>query len=250
MKRILLLATLFCAIAGTALAAASENALKAMALGNQKHVLEQTLAAGPLAVIVADAAIQASPADLFGMDESRIGVVTAPFDAKTGLTVTAKDIVTPLILILGQEEAAVWAVYANTVKASPDLIHAAMKGQVTVLGALLDAESGAVTILGAHPDLSVLVGQYLLGITTETEAAPETKVEEAATPADQPAATAEEKHEDAKVAPAPEAGHDEAKAASQAEPASGGGGGFLGVILFIAALIGTVVFLDKTVLKP
>ncbi len=248
MKRILLLATLFCAIAGTALAAAPENALKAMALGNQKHVLEQTLAAGPLAVIVADAAIQASPADIFGMDESRIGVVKAPFDAKTGLTVTAKDIVTPLILILGQDADAVWTVYANTVKASPDLIHAAMKGQVTVQGALLDTTTGAVTILGAHPDLSSMVGQYLLGITKEAEAAPEAKAEEAAAPADQPAAAVEEKHEDATAA-APEAGHDDAKAASHAEPASGGGGGFLGVILFIAALIGTVIFLDKTVLK-
>lgn len=250
MKRIILLATLFCAIAGTALAAAPENALKAMALGNQKHVLEQTLAAGPLAVVVADAAIQASPADIFGMDESRIGVVKAPFDAKAGLTVTAKDIVTPLILILGQDADAVWAVYANTVKASPDLIHAAMKGQVTVQGALLDAKTGAVTILGAHPDLSAMVGQYLLGITKEAEAAPEAKVEEAAAPADQPATAVEEKHEDSKAAPAPEAGHDDAKAASQAEPASGGGGGFMGVILFIAALIGTVIFLDKTVLKP
>ena len=247
MKRILLLATLFCAIAGTALAAAPENALKAMALGNQKHVLEQTLAAGPLAVVVADAAIQASPADIFGMDESRIGVVKAPFDAKAGLTVTAKDIVTPLILILGQDADAVWTVYANTVKASPDLIHAAMKGQVTVQGALLDAETGAVTILGAHPDLSAMVGQYLLGITKEAEAAPEAKVEEAAAPAEQVAVAAEEKHEDGQAAPA--AGHGEAKGAGHAEPASGGGGGFLGVILFIAALIGTVVFLDKTVLK-
>jgi hypothetical protein len=247
MKRIILLATLFCAIAGTALAAAPENALKAMALGNQKHVLEQTLAAGPLAVVVVDAAIQASPADIFGMDASRVGVVKAPFDAKTGLTVTAKDIVTPLILILGQDADAVWAVYANTVKASPDLIHAAMKGQVTVQGALLDAKTGAVTILGAHPNLSAMVGQYLLGITKEADEAPEAKVEEAAAPADQPATAVEEKHDEADAAPA--AGHDDAKAAPQAEPASGGGG-FLGVILFIAALIGTVVFLDKTVLKP
>lgn len=246
MKRIILLATLFCAIAGNALAAAPENALKAMALGNQKHVLEQTLAAGPLAVVVADAAIQASPADIFGMDESRIGVVKAPFDAKTGLTVTAKDIVTPLILVLGQDADAIWAVYANTVKASPDLIHAAMKGQVTVQGALLDAKTGAVTILGAHPDLSVMVGQYLLGITKES-AAPESKAEEAAAPADQPAAAADEKHEDAKAAPA--AAHGEAQDASHAEPASDGGGGFMGIIIFIAALIGTVIFLDKTVLK-
>lgn len=245
MKRLILLATLFCAIAGNALAAAPENALKAMALGNQKHVLEQTLAAGPLAVVVADAAIQASPADIFGMDESRIGVVKAPFDAKTGLTVTAKDIVTPLILILGQDADAIWAVYANTLKASPDLIHAAMKGQVTVQGALLDAKTGAVTILGAHPDLSAMVGQYLLGITKEAEVAPEAK--EAAAPADQPAAVAEEKHEDAKAAPA--AAHAEAKDAAHAEPASGSDGGFMGIILFIAALIGTVIFLDKTVLK-
>ena len=164
MKRILSLTVLFCAVAASALAAAPEAALKALALGNEKFVLEQSLEPAPVAIVIADPAISVPVTNLFGLAEPKLAVVKPEggFGPKTGLAVQGTDISVPLIVVLGLEEDAVWAVYANTLVASPDLIHAVLKGQISVVGAVVDAQSGAVRILGAHPELQILVGQYLL----------------------------------------------------------------------------------------
>jgi hypothetical protein len=272
MKRILSLTILFCAVAASALAAAPEAALKALALGNEKFVLEQSLEPAPVAIVIADPAISVPVTDLFGLAEPKLAVINPEggFGPKTGLAIQGTDISVPLIVVLGLDEDAVWAVYANTLVASPDLIHAVLKSQISVVGAVVDAQSGAVTILGAHPELQILVGQYLLTLPsgTEAEKAAETAAEvapetEAEAETQTPLAPAVEQNQDTesheavvKEDAAPTEDH-----ATPAETAHGtaagdvqdaqesGGSGFMLVLVFIAALIGVIVFMDKTVLK-
>jgi hypothetical protein len=279
MKKVISLVVLLCAFAGSALASAPEAALKALNLGNEKFVLEQAIGDGPLAVVIADEAIEAEPAALFGLAADRVAVIRVPFGPEAGLEVQAKDIAAPMILVLGLDEEAIWAVYANTLKASPELIHAVLKGQAMAQGALVNAETGAVTLLGAHPDQQVLVGRYLLSVSepaapeaaeaAQVEQAP--AVEETEAPAEAVTEPAEESQADA-VEPAAEAAvetHEEAAAEAHAEeaaepaaeahaapadahaaaPESGGGFGFMGFLLFVVALVGAVIFLDKVVLK-
>lgn len=243
MKRIISLTVMFCAIAASALAAAPETALKALTLGNEKFTMEQTLKAGPMAIVIADPAITQAPEALFSLSESQVTVIrtAAAFGPETSAAVQAKDLVAPVILVLGLDEESVWAVYANALKASPELIHAVLKGQVSALGATVDASTGAVKILGAHPDLQTLVGQYLLGVVPEKAAAVTPETGEQAASAAEPVAT--ENHD----APA-DAAHDAPKVEGEAQ-ASGGGSGAMLVILFVVALVGAVVFMDKTVLK-
>lgn len=271
MKRILSLTVLFCAVAASALAAAPEAALKALALGNEKFVLEQSLEPAPVAIVIADPAISAPVTDLFGLAEPKLAVVKPEggFGPKTGLAVQGTDINVPLIVVLGLEEEAVWAVYANTLVASPDLIHAVLKGQISVVGAVVDAQSGAVTILGTHPELQILVGQYLLTLPSgETEVAAETAAEiapdtEAVAETQPTSAPAVEESQDAESHEAV-VKEDAAQAEDHAAPAEtdhgaaagdaqtaqeSGGSGFMLVLVFIAALIGVIVFMDKTVLK-
>ena len=243
MKRIISLTVMFCAITASALAAAPETALKALTLGNEKFAMEQTLKAGPVAIVIADPAITQAPEALFSLSESQVTVIRTEtaFGPETSAAVQAKDLVAPLVLVLGLDEESVWAVYANALKASPELIHAVLKGQVSALGATVDANSGAVKILGAHPNLQTLVGQYLLGVSPEMAAAVTSETGDKATPAAEPVAS--ENHD----APA-DAAHDAPKVEGEAQ-ASGGGSGAMLVILFVVALVGTVVFMDKTVLK-
>lgn len=267
MKNVISLVVLLCAFAGSALASAPEAALKALNLGNEKYVLEQSLKAAPIALVVADESIAQEPAALFGLSADQLATVRAPFTAGSGLTVNAADIKAPMILVLGLDEAAIWDVYATTLLASPDLVHAVLKGQVAVQGALLNAETGAVTLLGAHPEQQVMVGRYLLG--KAPEAAPAGETAEAAEAETAPAgeqATAQaaepaEAHaEPAVEAAAPAVAAESEAAAEPAEAHAGaaaqphaenesGGSGFMTVILFVLALIGAVVFLDKVVLK-
>jgi hypothetical protein len=269
MKRILSLTVLFCAVAVSALAAAPEAALKALSLGNEKFVLEQSLAPAPLAIVIADPAISVPATDLFGLSESRLAVVKPEggFGPKTGIAVQAADLTAPLIVVLGLTEDAVWTVYANTLVASPDLIHAVMKGQVSAVGAVVDAQSGAVKVLGAHPELQILVGQYLLtlpsGTETEGTAEPAQEVAPETGAATEPqAVVTEEKadtethetvvQEDAVLAENHAAPADTAHGAPAEDAQTGqesGGSGFMLVLVFIAALIGVIVFMDKTVLK-
>jgi len=271
MKRILSLTVLFCAVAASALAAPPEAALKALALGNEKFVLEQSLEPAPVAIVIADPAISIPVTDLFGLDEPKLAVVKPEggFGPKTGLAIQGTDISVPLIVVLGLDEDAVWAVYANTLVASPDLIHAVLKSQISVVGAVVDAQNGAVTILGAHPELQILVGQYLLTLPsgTEAEKAAETAAEVAPETAAEaetqtPLAPAVEQNQDTEsheavvkedAAPtedhaAPETAHGTAAGDVQ-DAQESGGSGFMLVLVFIAALIGVIVFMDKTVLK-
>jgi hypothetical protein len=271
MKRILFLTLLFCTVAASAPAAAPDAALQALILGNEKYALQQTLESPTLAIVVADPAIEVPLADLFGLPESRLAVIRpeGTFGPETSLTVKDADLTAPLVVILGQDQDAVWAVYSNIVQASPDLIHAVLKGRVSAQGAVVDS-SGMVTVLGAHPELQTLVGRYLLGVPavtepeaavdtapaaaveTETQTAVEAEAEETAEavkeepetaqPAEQ-AAAAEESQAQAESVHAP-------KAEAPSAQSSGGGSGILFVVLFIAALVGTIVYMDKTVLKP
>ena len=272
MKRILSLTVLFCAVAVSALAAAPEAALKALSLGNEKFVLEQSLAPAPLAIVIADPAISVPATDLFGLSESRLAVVKPEggFGPKTGIAVQAADLTAPLVVVLGLTEDAVWTVYANTLVASPDLIHAVLKGQISAVGAVVDAQSGVVKVLGAHPELQILVGQYLLTLPSESETdvaaetaakvAPET-VAVAQTQATSAPAVEEnqdtESHEAVVKEDAAQAEGHAASAETDHGAATGdaqttqesGGSGFMLVLVFIAALIGVIVFMDKTVLK-
>lgn len=270
MKKILFLTMLLCGMAATAPAAAPEAALQALILGNEKYALQQSLEPATLAIVVADPAIDAPVADLFGLPEARLAVVKpADFGPSTSLAVTDADLVAPLVVVLGRDADAVWAVYANIVQASPDLIHAVLKGRVSAQGAVIDSE-GMVTVLGAHPDLQTLVGRYLLGAPAAAE--PEAAVDAPAeAPAEEPAAVAEEQAEAAVETPAeePAAAVEEPAEAQEAAPAvaepeaaaahadkaqvkgesSGGGSGVLIAVLFIAALVGTIIYMEKTVLK-
>ncbi|MGE4440235.1 MAG: hypothetical protein AB7D27_01965 [Desulfomicrobium sp.] len=267
MKRILSLTVLLCAVAASALASAPESALKALTLGNEKYALEKTLEGAPAAIVVADPAIDTPVSDLFGLPESKLVVVKpeGEFGPDTNLAVQDSDLAAPLVMVLGLNENAVWTAYAGILEASPALIHAVLKGQVFALGAVLDAESGSVRVLGAHPELQTLVGQYLLG--APSEAAPEAVSENAVEPVAedapvaaeskaQDAAAVEEGHEGAATTVGEDAPpvHQEADAAAHAPEADAdaqksGGSGFMLVLLFVVALVGTVVFMDKTVLK-
>lgn len=247
MKKVISLVVLLCALAGSAMAAAPEAALKALSLGNEKYILEKSLKAKPLAIVVMDESIAQEPAAIFGLAAEQIGAIRAPFGPESGLTVKAKDITAPLILVLGLDEAAVWSVYANTLGASPDLIHAVLKGQVTVQGALLDPETGAVKVIGTHPEQQTMVGRYLLGLPEAAPAAPATGEKAAAEKAEPAGAHAEiAKPAEAHAEKAAES-HDTAAGAHAAE--GSGGSSFMLIVLFVAALIGVVILLDKVVLK-
>lgn len=264
MKRILFLTLLFCTVAAGAQAAAPEAALQALILGNEKFALQQSLEPSTLAIVVADPAIDVPVADLFGLPESRLAVIKpADFGPATSLAVKDADLTAPLVVVLGRDADAVWAVYANIVQSSPDLIHAVLKGQVSAQGAVMDA-GGMVTVLGAHPELQTLVGRYLLGAAApaEQQAVAEAPEETAEVPAEAaPEAAVEEQDaapaehamtQESAVQPENDAAHAEAAPAAKAQEAqsSGGGSGLLIVVLFIAALVGTIVYMDKTVLKP
>jgi hypothetical protein len=245
MKRIISLAALFCVLAGSALAAAPENALKALSLGNEMHALQKSLGAGPVAQIVADPAITVS-ANMFGLNESQLQVTktAAPFGPGAAVAVQAKDIAAPLILVLGLDESAVWAVYAETLQASPDLIHAVLKGEAMVQGAVLNQDSGSVTILGAHPEQATLVGLYLLGSKPEAQLEPV-----AASPSEEKSEPVLEK---AAPAEAPAAHASQADSAPANAPAQeqGSGSSAMLLILALAGIVGAVIILDKTVLRP
>ncbi len=250
MKRIISVAVVFFALVGSALASAPESAQSLLIQGNQQYVLKKNAAEGVVAAVVADPAIAVNPAELFGLAEARIATYRpAAFGSDADVAGLGIDLTAPLYVVLGQDAESVWATYLAVVKAAPDLIYAVMKGQTSVIGAIYNAETGAVTTLGAHPDLLVLAGQHILGVPLTPTAAPvaEAKTEEA--PAEQPQA-AEAKTEAPEAAHAPAEADHAAPAAGHETASEGGSSGPLAIVLFIVALIGTVIFMDKTVLKP
>jgi len=64
MKKVISLAVLLCVLAGSAMAAAPEAALKALSLGNEMYTLEKSLKTKPLATVVMDESIAQEPAAL------------------------------------------------------------------------------------------------------------------------------------------------------------------------------------------
>lgn len=97
----------------------SEAALKALSLGNEKFVLEPEPCPGSPGHRHRRSGISVPATDLFGLSESQLAVVKPEggFGPKTGIAVQGADLATIVVLDTGQ---AVWAVYANTLVASPD----------------------------------------------------------------------------------------------------------------------------------
>lgn len=237
MKRSIFFIVLVCWLAGPALASTSDTALHLLMLGNQKHALEQSFGAAPTAAVVVDPSVLLAPSTLFGISEP--GLVT--IDPKD--SALAAKIAVPLVIVLGTDQEAVWDLYAKILKQAPDLIHALIKGQSSMYGAVVHAENNAVEILGVHPDLLVIAGQYILGKSTAQEDSEQAQEAEA----DAMDATSDQDQADQ------EAGLGDL-AVEQIEnnidaQSSGGGLGFFGILLFIVALIGTIMYMDKTILK-
>lgn len=270
MKRILSVAVVFFALVGSAPASTPETAQCLLTLGNKLYVLEKNLEAkGALAAIIADPALDVNPTELFGLSEGQIATYRpTAFGADADVAALGMDLTAPLYVILGQDAEAVWAMNVAVVKAAPELIHAVMKGQTAVVGATYDPKTGCVTILGGHPDLPVLAGQHILGIkdaqpAPETPAAANTAVKAVSaeqTPSSEAEKTETVDAEKPKAEPAeaedieaahakPADAHATPEAGHEATSESGGSGPVV-IILFIIALIGTVIFMDKTVLKP
>jgi hypothetical protein len=261
MKRSILFIVLACFLAGPALAATSDTALQVLILGNQKHSLEQSLNAVPTAAVVVDPSVLLSPATLFGIAEPRL-VAIAPSDPAL-----ADKVAVPLVIILGTKKEAVWDLYAKVIEQAPELVHALIKGQTSMLGAMVSPVDNSVEILGVHPELLVMAGRYILAESGAVQAVedptPKPVISEelvqqpakGSAPVDkaqveaEPAVTQEEVAPDTDVEAILEAIIPDQDKAEVAE-SSGGGLGFFGVLLFIAALVGTIVFMDKTVLRP
>ena len=139
MKRIIFLAMSLCFLAVSASAATPEETLKLLILGNQKYVLENALDDGFVATVLTDSTLRTSPDTLFGLPESRLKTV------RTDDGLPAEGI-TPVIIVLGEDEAKIWSAYAGMLKKSPALIQAVLKGQTSVLDTTLNAEDGSVNI--------------------------------------------------------------------------------------------------------
>lgn len=245
MKKLFLVASVLLFCAGTALAATPEKALQLLETGNQKHVMEQTLADGGKLVVVVDSSVTADPATIFGIATDKLAVLKPEASL-------AEVLGSPLVVVLGTEETAMWNTYAAAVQGTPEIILDVLKGTTAVVGAILDPETGKVNVLGAHPDLFVLAGKYLHAgdAPAETVAAAagaeESHVETAEGHQTETAVEkAEEHHADAGEA----AEEHVAEAGAHGEAVhgeNGGGVGATGILLFIIALVGTVVFMDKT----
>lgn len=262
MKRSILFVVLACFLAGPALAGTSDTALQLLILGNQKHSLEQSLNAVPTAAVVVDPSVLLSPATLFGIAEPRLVAIT-PTDPAL-----ADKVAVPLVIVLGTKKEAVWDLYARILAQAPELVHALIKGSTSMLGALVNPVDNSIDILGVHPELLVLAGKYLLtesgaGNIEEDAVQPVAPVQESEQPvkgtapvdkvqvedtAPEPASSQEEVVQGDDVEAILEAITPEQEKPEVAE-SSGGGIGFFGILLFIVALIGTIVYMEKTVLK-
>jgi hypothetical protein len=229
MKRILSLGMLFCFLTSSASAATPDEALNLLILGNQKYVLENSLEADLAATIIVDPAMEISTADIFSLPDSRLKTIKAD-------SIVLDGRFTPIIIVLGPNEENVWNAYREIVEQSPSLVQAVLKEQTSVLGATVNDEDGAVSILGTHPDLMVMTGQSILDTSEEKTPQESSPVKTESVP--EPVKTPDTKIID-----------QASTVVEEAQAASGGGTGFLGVILVIAAIIGVVILMDKTVLK-
>ncbi|GAB1410476.1 hypothetical protein MASR1M90_16300 [Desulfovibrionales bacterium] len=258
MKRLLCVLSVFFVLASAAHAATPGQVHQLLILGNHLNVLERSMAAEtPLAAIVVDPSITGVSAALFGLTDSQVALfqAPAPFGQCADLSGLDLDTTLPLYVLLGTDPETIWATAEAVLTAKPELIYAVMKGQTALLGAVIDASTGAVTFIGTHPDLLPMAARHILGqaapapeATENAEVQQEEQVDAAA-----PVKAQEQAEVLAEQTPAQDAGAAEApahgaEAVSEAPAQSGGMGGF-GIVLFIVALIGTVILMDKTVLK-
>ncbi|MDK2872647.1 MAG: carbonic anhydrase [Desulfomicrobiaceae bacterium] len=158
-------------------------------------------------------------------------------------------------------EANVWQTIEDIFKRSPAIAKRAAQGKTAVVGAIYDITSGQVRFLGEHPNQAALLAAVpadphgggdahtadTQGHATaphQEEAMPAAPVQHAESAAGHgagaPQTMAAAHATPAQDAHAPEAGHE----------AKSGGLGFFSFLLFVAALIGVVILLDKTILRP
>jgi carbonic anhydrase len=148
-------------------------------------------------------------------------------------------------LIVQAIEANIWQAIEDLLGNSHAIADRAKDGRVIVVGAVYDILTGKVSILGAHPNQTELLG----GVTPPVHAEPALHAEpakDAHAPAE-PASTeqADAAHAEPTVEKAAAEGHAEA-----ADAPSSGGFGFFSFIVFVLLLIGAVFILDKKILNP
>lgn len=132
-------------------------------------------------------------------------------------------------------EANVWQAIADIFTRSPIIAARAAKGEVAVVGALYDLLSGEVRFLGEHPQQAQLVASAPAeSHGTPAHGAPAAPAHGA--PGADHAATPAPAHANEAPAHAPEG--------------KSGGVGFGSVLLLVVALVGVVILLDKTILRP
>lgn len=249
MKRSIFFIVLAFFWSGSVLADTSDTALRLLILGNQKYALEQSLGVAPVAAVVVDPSVTLSPTALFNVFEPHL-VTIAPSDSAL-----ANKVAVPLVIILGTEKKAIWDLYAQVLAQAPDLIPALIKGETSMLGAMVYAESNTVEILGVHPDLLVIAGKYMLGQSSLGQSIKDSAVQpvppvltDSAVSSEEAKTIVQEQEAQDMEAQLQVVASDQLEQPEAAESSSGGLG-FWGVLLFVAALVGTIVYMDKTVLK-
>ena len=148
----------------------------------------------------------------------------------------------------------IWTAIETILVKSPAIAARAAQGKVKVVGGMYDILTGKVEILGEHPNQATLLGQAAQTGAHGHAAAPAHVEAPAAKAAPAHAATAPEMKKTAHAEEtAPTKTEDtHATPVAHAEEASSeeGGFGFFSFIIFVLLLVGTVIFMDKTVLKP
>lgn len=132
----------------------------------------------------------------------------------------------------------VWSAIETILTKSPAIAARAAHGQVKVVGGMYDILTGKVEILGEHPDQAALLA------ACQASESHEPATGATAHPDNGAASHNTAKADHAEPAATPE------HAAQNAEEQSSGGFGFFSFVIFALALIGVVIFMDKTVLKP
>ena len=145
-------------------------------------------------------------------------------------------------LVVAVIEANVWQSIADILRRSPAIAARVAMGEVAVVGAMYDIRSGEVRFLGPHPQQAELIPQVLPegGHAAPATHPTTTSAHTEAPKVQQAAAVHAEAAPAGHGAPAPEAAHEK----------SSGGFGFFSFLVFVAALIGVVILLDKTILRP
>lgn len=157
-------------------------------------------------------------------------------------------------------ETNVWQAIEDILKRSPAIAARVAQGKTSVVGAIYDITSGKVRFLGEHTQQAALLASVPAdphagsgAHATETQGDTAAPHQEAAIPAALAQHTEPSGHNPASAPQAVAAAHAEAQDAhgpAATSEAKSGGFGFFSFLLFVAALIGVVILLDKTVLRP